>query len=252
MKQGLGTFLIGVSVIALAGALVSCQTKAPETQPGAASEKGEQAFLAYCAMCHGDHGEGDGPMAADLQKTGNVTPANLTNTERIQQLGREGVKKVIVNGGGHTGRSNLMPAWGEKLDPAVVDQITDYVVSLPGRKPGTPSATIQKYLQAPPGVPEDGRRLFVYYCSGCHGPLGKGDGPSAAQLRAQHNITPRNLTDGSYLKDKTDEDLYVVVSLGGGHAGKSNFMPAWTYTLQPAQIKSIVAYVREISHTASR
>jgi mono/diheme cytochrome c family protein len=252
MKQGVGTCLVGITVVALAAALVSCQAKPPKTPPEERAQKGEQAFLAYCAMCHGDHGEGDGPLAADMLRTGSVRPANLTNQERLNQVGREGIQKVITTGGGHTGRSNLMPAWGEKLDPAVVDQITDYVMTLPSLKPGTPTATIRKYLTAPAGVPEEGRKLFVYYCSGCHGPYAKGDGPSAEQLRVQHNIRPRDLTDGAYFKDKSDQDIYVTVSLGGGHAGKSVFMPAWTYTLQPAQIKNLVAYIRVLSNTPSR
>jgi len=34
-----------------------------------------------------------------------------------------------------------------------------------------------------PGDPEAGARLFVSYCSACHGPEGRGDGPMAALLR---------------------------------------------------------------------
>lgn len=252
MRQGVGTFLVGIAVIALAAVLISCQAKTQKTAPESRGQQGEQAFLAYCAMCHGDHGEGDGPLAAEIEKNGGVRPANLTNQQRLNQLGREGVQKIITVGGAHVGRSNLMPAWGEKLDPAVVDQVADYVMTLPSLKPGTPSATIHKYLAAPPGVPEEGRKLFVYYCSACHGPYGKGDGPSAEQLRLQHNIRPRDLTQTEYFKNKTDQELFVTVSLGGGHAGKSVFMPAWTYTLQPAQIKSLVSYIRVLSNTKSQ
>jgi cytochrome c553 len=34
----------------------------------AQQERGGKAFLAYCAMCHGDHGAGDGPLAAELAR----------------------------------------------------------------------------------------------------------------------------------------------------------------------------------------
>jgi cbb3-type cytochrome c oxidase subunit III len=249
MKQGVGTFLVGTAVLALAASLVSCQARPPRTPPEERGQQAEQAFLAYCAMCHGDHGEGDGPLAEEMVKAGNVRPATLTNQERLNQVGREGIHKVISTGGAHTGRSNLMPAWGEKLDPALVDKIADHVMTLPSLKPGAPSATVKKFLTAPPGAPDEGRKLYVYYCSGCHGPEGKGDGPSAEQLRVQHNVRPRDLTDSAYLQAKTDQELYVTVALGGGHAGKSIYMPAWTYTLQPAQIKSVVAYLRVLSGT---
>ncbi len=252
MRLGVRTILVAVTAVALALWLVACQSRPQKGATDARGQQGEQAFLAYCAMCHGDHGEGDGPLAAEIEKNGGVRPANLTRQDRLNQIGREGVVKIVTVGGAHTGRSNLMRAWGEKLDPAVVDQVADYVMTLPSLKPGVPSATIHKYLSAPPGVPEEGRKLFVYYCSACHGPAAKGDGPSAEQLRVQHNIRPRDLTDTKYFEGKTDQELYVTVSLGGGHAGKSVFMPAWTYTLQPGQIKSLVAYVRALSNTKSQ
>ena len=43
-----------------------------------------------------------------------------------------------------------------------------------------------------------------------------------------------------------------MIALGGGHFRKAVFMPSWTVTLTPAQIKSVVAYIRSISHTRSR
>jgi mono/diheme cytochrome c family protein len=215
----------------------------------AVNQHGEQGFLAYCAMCHGDHGAGDGPLAPGLQAHGVMAPARLADRARLDQMGRTQVRNVIARGGAHTGRSNLMPAWGEKLEAALIDSIADYVMMLPDLSPGTPSATIAKYLAAPPGAPGEGRRLFIYYCSACHGPYGKGDGFTAEALRIKHNIRPRNLTDSTYFAPKTDRELYVTVALGGGHVGKSIFMPAWTFTLSPTQIKDLVAYIRVMSRT---
>jgi len=125
-------------------------------------------------------------------------------------------------------------------------------MTLPGLHPSTPTATIEKYLQAPPGVPAEGRKLFVYYCSGCHGLAGKGDGVYAKTLRVRNKVWPRNLTQTAYFEKKTDQDIYVVVALGGGHAGKSTMMPAWTASLAPDQIKHLVSYVRVLSKTSPR
>ena len=215
-------------------------------------ESGQRVFLASCAMCHGERGAGDGPLSGELMKEAGAKPARLNDAARLTQLGREGVRRVIVAGGGHTARSNLMPAWGEKLGPKLADDVTDFVMSLPGLTPGAPTATIEKYLQAPPGTPAEGRRLFVYYCSGCHGLSGQGDGVYAKTLRVRNKVWPRNLTQTPYFAKKTDQDIYVVVALGGGHAGKSPMMPAWTVTLTPAQIKDLVSYIRVISKTQPR
>ena len=215
-------------------------------------ERGGKAFLAYCAMCHGDHGAGDGPLAAEILKREGARVAHLDDAARLEKLEAKGVRNVIVRGGGHTGRSNLMPPWGEHLAPAVVDDITSYVMVLPTLNPGIPSATIAKYLAAPPGSPAGGRALFVRFCTACHGPQGRGDGFNADTLRVRHNVRPRNLTETAYFAKKTDRDLYSTIALGGGHTGKSAFMPGWTYRLEPAQIKDLVSYVRAISKTPSQ
>ena len=65
-------------------------------------------------------------------------------------------------------------------------------------------------------------------------------------------MRPRNLTDSKYIASKTDRELFAVISLGGGHFRKAVQMPAWTVTLNPGQIRSVVAYVREVSKTTPR
>jgi mono/diheme cytochrome c family protein len=265
LRKIVWTVVVGVLCAGLAAFVVSCQTNRQEaTQEAGVSapspdslrnlrlQRGERAFLTYCAMCHGESGEGDGPMAEKLREQGVAVPAKLNDRARLDQLGHRELVRVISLGGAHTGRSNLMPPWGERLSPAVIDTIADFVMALPDMKPGTPTSTVEKYLEAPAGTPAEGRRLFVFYCSVCHGMSGQGNGPMADTLWARNRIRPRDLTDGAYLAKKTDQDLFVTISLGGGHAGKSVFMPAWTVTLPPDQIKDLISYIRAISGTQSR
>jgi mono/diheme cytochrome c family protein len=242
-----------VCAAAVAAGLLAFAACAMSQAPADKLARGERAYLAYCAMCHGDTGSGDGPLAADLTKEAHAVPLHLDDAGRLRELGPAGLRRVITVGGAHTGRSNMMPAWGERLGPKVVDEIATYVESLPARKQsGIPPATVQKYMSAPRGSSEEGRKLFVYYCSGCHGPYGKGDGFNADSVRVRGKARPRNLTNRTYFETRTDQDLYAVIALGGGHMGKSNLMPAWTYSLQPAQIKHLVAYVRTLSGTPSK
>jgi mono/diheme cytochrome c family protein len=248
MRSTLAAVLIAGALALAASALGAAAKPSP-----AQLARGERAYLAYCAMCHGNYGAGDGPLAADLAREAQATPLHLDDAARLKEMGPTGLRRVITVGGAHAGRSNMMPAWGERLGAKVVDDIATYVESLPTRKQsGIPPATMQKYLSAPPGSSEEGRRLFVYYCTGCHGPYGKGDGFNADTLRVRHKIRPRNLTDKVYFDRRTDPELYATIALGGGHLGKSNLMPAWTYSLQPGQIKSLVAYIRSISNTPSK
>ena len=173
--------------------------------------RGQQGYLAYCGMCHGVWGEGDGPLAAELKKQAGVTPAQLNDAMRLGEMGREQLIQVIKLGGGRTHRSNLMPPWGDRLPQSVIEEIADFVLVLPSLKPGVPRATIERYLEAPPGTPAEGRKLFVFYCTMCHGPFGKGDGLLADSLWVNHGIRPRNLTDSLYFAPKRDQELFTTV-----------------------------------------
>jgi mono/diheme cytochrome c family protein len=245
--------LLAASLVVLAplSMLSACEKKSGTAPSSEQLQRGQQAFLSNCALCHGDQGGGDGELAP-LLRTSGVVVARLDNEARMKTLGWEGVRKVIVEGGAHTQRSNLMPAWGERLDASVVNDIADYVLSLPASQSETSAATLRKYLEAPPGVPAEGRSVFIHYCSACHGSYGHGDGTFAVALRREHNIRPRDLTDSTYFAQLSDQTLFSTVSLGGAHVHKSPYMPAWTVSLSPTQIKDVVSYVRVISRTAPR
>ncbi len=53
--------------------------KNPIEATSASIQKGKNLYAEYCAMCHGDQGKGDGPMAESLDPK----PANLTDRDRI-------------------------------------------------------------------------------------------------------------------------------------------------------------------------
>ena len=249
------------------GLLASCQPK-PESAPAMSHAdslratqdsvqiaegalRGGRAFLAHCAMCHGDGGNGDGELAPAIAAKG-VTVARLNDAETMDRLSRAQIVEVIRKGGAHTKRSEFMPAWADSFAPNAIEDIADYVITLRSANPAVPRATLAAYLQAPTGVPADGRELFVHHCVLCHGDAGKGDGVYGKQLELQHHVKPRDLTDGTYMATRTDKDLYAVIALGGGHFRKAVFMPVWSQTLTPPQIKDLIAYIRSISHTPSK
>ena len=214
---------------------------------------GREAFFGDCAKCHGPWGEGDGPLAVQMENEGNVRPAALNDPVLLARLGRDQIIDVITRGGARTHRSNLMPSWGEKLSAETIGQIADYVMALPEFKPGIPRSTIAEYLKAPPGSSDEGRKTFVFYCTLCHGPYGKGDGIMADTLYARYKVRPRNLTDSLYFAPKTDREIFATVTLGGEFTGHSRYMPGWGgVRLSPAEINGLVSYIRTLSRTESR
>ncbi|GIX48366.1 MAG: hypothetical protein KatS3mg131_2577 [Candidatus Tectimicrobiota bacterium] len=90
---------------------------------------------------------------------------------------------------------------------------------------------------------EAGKALYQQYCSTCHGPEGKGNGPAAAAMQPK----PRDHTDGRYMNALSDAHLFKVISQGGAAVGKSPLMPAWQGVLTPQQIRDVMAYLRTLA-----
>jgi cytochrome c oxidase cbb3-type subunit III len=89
----------------------------------------------------------------------------------------------------------------------------------------------------------EGKKLYLTYCSSCHGDNGKGDGPAAQSLP----VKPVNHTAGAVMNQLTDKFLMEIISKGGSAVGKSPMMPAWGGQLKENQLRDIVAYVRSIA-----
>jgi mono/diheme cytochrome c family protein len=89
----------------------------------------------------------------------------------------------------------------------------------------------------------EGKKLYLTYCSGCHGETGKGDGPAAVSLP----VKPANHTDGTAMNKIPDKVLGEIISKGGQAVGKSPFMPAWGSQLNDKRIRDLIAYVRSLA-----
>ena len=90
-----------------------------------------------------------------------------------------------------------------------------------------------------------GKAIYDRDCASCHGATGKGDGDDAAYFTTK----PTDLTDRAALSKRSDDFLAAVISGGGPAKGLSKDMPA-AKNLTPAEVKSVVAYVRQLSAPA--
>jgi cytochrome c oxidase cbb3-type subunit 3 len=86
------------------------------------------------------------------------------------------------------------------------------------------------------------KKNFTTFCTKCHGPEGKGNGPSAATLTTK----PRDLTECARMKDITDATIFTAIKEGGESVKLSKDMPAWKEGMEDDEIHDLVAYVRSL------
>ena len=123
-----------------------------------------------------------------------------------------------------------------RLDSATKSLIVAYLSR--SASPG-PSPVPQQFNGSP--VP-DPRSLYVKWCSGCHGPTGAGDGPNARYLP----VKPAAHRDAAAMGKRPDDSIYDAIAGGGAIMGKSPRMPAFGGSLTPAEIRSLVSYIRTL------
>ena len=63
---------------------------------------------------------------------------------------------------------------------------------------------------------------YTAYCAKCHGPEGRGDGPSAGSLATK----PQDYTDCAAMQKISDDTMFKVIKGGGASVGLPGDMPA--------------------------
>ena len=95
-----------------------------------------------------------------------------------------------------------------------------------------------------PAIVERGGELYKMNCVPCHGPGGKGDGPSAATL----NPPPRDHTDPELMESLADKRIGETVQKGGIISGYPN-MPSSPH-IRGDDLVALVAFVRSLHREA--
>ncbi len=223
------------------GAIVAAATVAAFAV--AASDAPEQAQLKLgkklygdnCAECHGSRGEGNGPKA----KERGYHPRNFTLGAfrcRCTPTGEpptdEDLLRTIANGLPGTPMAGF-----PGMPPAQRAAIVQYVKTL---SPKAFAAGNQPSCAAPPGPPPtstelvaEGNRLYrLMQCAKCHGPSGRGDGPSATALKDDWGrpIAPYNFaSSGDFKCGNDDRDLFRTLQTGMTGAPMPSFVAALAF-----------------------
>jgi mono/diheme cytochrome c family protein len=135
------TFLLLAVLLLFASSFASAQEKKIEKAPvqPTSAASGPEMYKAYCAVCHGKDGKGDGPAASELK----VPPPDLTMLAKRHdgKYPADYVASALRNGAKAPAHGTAdMPVWGPLFssisqgDQSQVNQrianLTNYIKSL--------------------------------------------------------------------------------------------------------------------------
>ena len=89
-----------------------------------------------------------------------------------------------------------------------------------------------------------GEKIFQSRCFVCHGRDGRGSGPASQGLAQK----PQDLTDPSWQRSVTDDQIKTVIRAGGAIIGKSGAMPP-NPDLTNEDLNSLLEFVRHLANT---
>ncbi|MDX1489024.1 MAG: cytochrome-c oxidase, cbb3-type subunit III, partial [Acidiferrobacterales bacterium] len=163
---------------------------------------GRRLFVNYCAGCHGS------------DAGGNPGFPSLRDGEWLYGGQPEQIKASILNG-----RNGVMPPWNAALSRDDIFNVTEYVLSLSGRRVNKNAA-------------QAGAVKFKQLCVACHGADGKGN----------QTVGAPNLTNNIWLYGGSQ--AAVAKTIAEGRQGR---MPAHKDFLGEAKAHILAAYVYSLS-----
>ena len=175
--------------------------------------EGKAIYAQRCASCHGATGFGDGPAGRGL----NPAPPAIGTAELMHGQSPGLTYRVVSVGIAGT----PMVGYAGTLTPQQRWNVVAYVGSL--------RATEAQRLE--------GEGLYTQRCASCHGAAGAGDGAMARSL----SRLPPDIGTVAWQSEHSDDQLAEVVRAGipGTAMPPSN-------ELLPAQVQSVVAYLRTL------
>jgi len=214
-------------------------------------------YRRYCAGCHGELGDGQGENTPWLDpKPRNFTLATFKC--RSTPTGTLPTDEDLFKTIGRGLTNSNMPIWNTLSKQQRADLVA-FIKTFSPRWEKEKAGDPIKIPAEPPITIESishGKALFTKLeCWKCHGPQGKGDGPSAATLTdSQDNpIRPYNFaagTDDSRFKcGSTNEDIYKIFMTGVDGTP----MPSFADVIQPNDAWDLVHFLRTMQvHRHSR
>lgn len=208
---------------------------------------GERIYQENCAACHGDKGDGKGPQADRFS----TKPRNFTSgiyKFRTTPSGSLPLDQDIFRTVTRGVRGTSMLAQlqlSERERWAVAHYLKTFSERFKEERPG-------QAITVPPPPTANAKHIALGKskyeeagCAQCHGPSGKGDGPSAKGLEDDwgNPISPSDLTLKPFKSGPNPEDLYRTISTGLNGTP----MPSYADAFSPNDRWALVSYILSIA-----
>lgn len=225
----------------------------------AAVEAGRAIYADRCWFCHGNDGDGDGPVAPYLwprPRDFTVGSFKLRTTESGELPTDEDLFRTITLGIPGT----AMPAWRSLLSDRQRWHVIAYLKTFAADLFDDPAFDPYRFVVAvgrPPrggadALAETGRAVFEEAdCWECHGAQGRGDGERAGELTDDWDfpLWPANLHLGWKLKGgSTAPDIYLRFTTGLDGTP----MPSYHQTLSDEQRWQLAYYVASLARSGAQ
>lgn len=204
------------------------------------AKAGAVSYAARCALCHGEAGRGDGPLAPSMTpRPTDLTGGNVKfrSTPRLARATEADLYRTITVGL----RGTAMPPFAD-LPEAERRALAAFTRGLAPAVPEAdplPTPSTPADLDAPGRLPR-GREAFTRLgCVGCHGAAGKGDGAVAAALPPERAVP--DLTTNGPKRGHAPAELFRTIATGPGPAA----MPAYQ-GVPPDELWDVLAYTRTL------
>jgi cytochrome c oxidase cbb3-type subunit 3/ubiquinol-cytochrome c reductase cytochrome c subunit len=219
MKTTLGNYQWGVFLAALiflpTGVASAAGTSSVEQDNQATitaqTSTSTQLYARYCALCHGENGEG---YAADNANS-------LANQDFLVSVSNDFLWQSISRGRPGTAMAAHAKRYGGPLDESDIDSLVALIRSWQQQ------ATIDFPVGPVLGDPVSGRSSFNQYCATCHGERGQG-------------VTAISLNNSEFLAMASDAQIRWAIL----HGRKGTPMIAYDTLLPEDTIDDLVSLIR--------
>jgi mono/diheme cytochrome c family protein len=211
-------------------------------------QQGKVVYEQYCALCHGEQGDGNGHYGADTTpaprdfRQGTFkwrsTPSGSLPTDAD-------LERILVKGLFGTSMSSFAASLSHRQRLDVIAYLKTFSPRFAADKPDAPITIPPE----PPYSAESVSRGEAVYkkmnCAQCHGDEGEGDGESADDLTDDwgNPTVPYDLSEGQLKGGNNGADIYRVFITGLNGTP----MPSFADSISPAEAWDLVHFIQSLS-----